>query len=156
MGVKMNHPIRIRACALIIEKDSILLIQFHDEDGIHYNLPAGGVEPGESIIDAVKREAKEEAGVEVEVGPLALVHEYINDHDIFPHQLSLMFDCRIKPGSVPKFPENPDPNQTDVKWIPINRLNEILLIPDIKNQIVEYTKKKRNIDWIQEMKPEVT
>jgi ADP-ribose pyrophosphatase YjhB (NUDIX family) len=152
----MNNSIRVRACALIIENDSILLIEFHDENGFHYNLPAGGVELGESVIDAVKREAREEAGVEVEVGPLALVHESIDDQNIFPHQLSLMFDCKIKPGSITKFPENPDLNQTDVKWIPISQLNEILLIPDIKNQIVEYTKKKRNINLIQDIKHKMT
>ncbi len=61
--------IRVRACALIIENNSILLVEFDDESGLHYNLPAGGAEPGESIIEAVKREVREEANVEVEVGP---------------------------------------------------------------------------------------
>lgn len=37
----MTYPVRVRACALIIENDSILLIEYEDERGIHYNLPAG-------------------------------------------------------------------------------------------------------------------
>jgi len=64
-----NH-IRVRACALIIENDSILLVEFKDENGLHYNLPAGGVELNESVVEAVRREAMEEASVDVEVGPL--------------------------------------------------------------------------------------
>jgi 8-oxo-dGTP diphosphatase len=63
----MTYHIRVRAGAVIIENNSILLIEFQDERGLHYNLPAGGVEPQESVIDAVKREAKEEASVDVTV-----------------------------------------------------------------------------------------
>jgi 8-oxo-dGTP diphosphatase len=69
----MPCHIRVRAGAIIIEGDRILLTEYNDPNrGVVYDLPAGGVEPGESIIDAVKREAKEEACIEVEVGPLAL------------------------------------------------------------------------------------
>lgn len=62
----MTFPIRVRACALIIENDRILLVEFEDESGVHYNLPAGWVEPNESVVEAVKREAKEEASIDVE------------------------------------------------------------------------------------------
>ena len=44
----MSYPIRVRACALLIQDDAVLLVEFKDEYGLHYNLPAGGVEPGES------------------------------------------------------------------------------------------------------------
>ncbi|SFB92437.1 NUDIX domain-containing protein [Bacillus sp. OV322] len=63
----MVYYIRLRACALILESDSILLIEFNDENGLHNNLPAGGVEPNESVVEAVRREAKEEASIDVEV-----------------------------------------------------------------------------------------
>jgi 8-oxo-dGTP diphosphatase len=72
----MGYPIRVRACSLIIENEQILLVKFQSEEGVHYNLPAGGVEKGESVIEAVRREAKEEAGIDVEVGELAFVFEY--------------------------------------------------------------------------------
>lgn len=39
----MTYHIRVRAGAVIIENNSILLIEFQDERGLHYNLPAGGV-----------------------------------------------------------------------------------------------------------------
>lgn len=70
------EKIRLRACALIIKDGAILLIEYENDNGdgvgVHYNLPAGGVEPGETFVEAVKREAKEEACVDVEVGPVAL------------------------------------------------------------------------------------
>ncbi|MGG0177378.1 NUDIX domain-containing protein [Gottfriedia acidiceleris] len=148
------YHIRVRACALIVENDSVLLIQFTDEDGIHYNLPAGGTEPGETIIEAVKREAFEEAGVDVEVGELVFVSEnapHLTGHRI--HGLSLMFHCHIKENSIPMMPPNPDPNQTDVKWIPINELDNIILYPNIKDQIIQYAKGKyQNNRLIEEYK----
>ena len=47
-----------------------------NDDGVHYNLPAGGVEPGETLVEAVRREAREEASVDMEVGSVAFVYEY--------------------------------------------------------------------------------
>jgi len=137
------YHIRVRACSLIIENDSILLIEFTDEDGVHFNLPAGGTEPGETIKEAVKREAYEEAGVEVEVGDLVFISEnapHMTGRNQDVHGLSLMFRCFIKEGSVATMPINPDPNQSGVKWVPINELNEFILFPNIKEQIIQYVK----------------
>ncbi|MDM5206134.1 NUDIX domain-containing protein [Cytobacillus kochii] len=150
----MTYPVRVRACALIIENDSILLIEYEDERGIHYNLPAGGVEPNESVIEAVKREAKEEASIDVKVGPLAFIYEYaphLNANkygDI--HSLQLIFECTLTDESIPKQPKYPDPHQTDVKWIKLSELNNILLFPHLEEHILTYHQQKRNIGLIEE------
>lgn len=157
-GLVLKYHIRVRACALIIQNGCILLIEFDEPNrvGVHYNLPAGGVEPGETIIEAVRREAWEEASVEVEVGKLAFVSEYLPRMDetaspLAPHGLSLMFDCKITEGSIPKMPLNPDPNQVGVRWIPLEELDDIVLFPNIKSQILEYVRKeKAGLDFIQE------
>ncbi|WP_042162188.1 NUDIX domain-containing protein [Paenibacillus gorillae] len=63
------EKIRLRACALIIENDAILLVEFkndHDDgDGVHYNLPAGGLEPGETLVEAAIRPLSELPFVEL-------------------------------------------------------------------------------------------
>jgi 8-oxo-dGTP diphosphatase len=150
----MNYHIRVRAGAIIIEQDSILLIEFNDENGLHYNLPAGGVEPNEAIKDAVKREAYEEASIAVDVGPLAFVYEYaphLNSSKYGEtHSLGLMFECNIIEGSTPRLPKDPDPNQTGVRWIPLTEINKIVLYPNIKKQIIEFYENKRSIDIIEE------
>ena len=64
----MPYHIRVRASALIIRQSEVLLVEFVDENGRHYNLPGGGMEPDESVIQAVKREANEETSAHVEVG----------------------------------------------------------------------------------------
>ena len=47
--------------AAIIERDQrFLLVEEQTVNGIAFNQPAGHLEPGESLINAVKREVKEE------------------------------------------------------------------------------------------------
>lgn len=130
------------------------MIEFNDENGLHYNLPAGGVETNETVIEAVCREAKEEASIDVEVGPLAFVYEYaphLNSNKYGEtHSLALIFDCKIKDGSIPKLPNHPDQNQTNVKWIRLSELNDIILYPNIKKQIITYAQNKKSIELLEE------
>jgi 8-oxo-dGTP diphosphatase len=153
----MTYHIRVRAGAMIIENGRILLTEYNDPGrGVVYDLPAGGVEPNESIIDTVKREAKEEASVDVEVGPLAFVYEYaphLNSEKFGPtHTLVMMFESTLQSGSIARIPEKPDPNQTAVKWFPLSQLEDIQLYANIGMQIQDYALNKRNIDLIEEHK----
>ena len=152
----MTYPIRVRASALIIQNDAILLVEFRDENGLHYNLPGGGVEANESLIEAVKREAKEEASVEIEVGDVAFLYEYapfknMNKYGSI-HSLTTIFDCTLKEDATPSISLTPDPNQTDVRWVPLNELSQIVLYPNIREEIVVYVKKRRTIKLIGEQK----
>jgi 8-oxo-dGTP pyrophosphatase MutT (NUDIX family) len=153
----MSYHIRVRAGAVIIDNNKILLTEFNDPiRGIVYDLPAGGTEPNESIVEAVKREAKEEACIDVEVGPLAFVYEYaphLNSEKYGDtHTLVMMFDCTLKNGSIPKLPLKPDPNQTRVKWVPIAEIENIQLYANMGKEIKDYTFKKRNIELLEEHK----
>ncbi|AGX04748.1 MULTISPECIES: NUDIX domain-containing protein [Bacillus] len=154
----MPHHIRVRAGAVIMENDSILLIEFNDENGLHYNLPAGGAEPGETVKEAARREAMEEASIDVEAGPLAFVYEYAphTAEGRFgeTHSLCLMFECKIKEGSHAKMPDNPDPQQTGVRWVKLSELHKIILYPNMKEHILEYARNKRNLELIEEHKLE--
>jgi 8-oxo-dGTP diphosphatase len=133
---KMPCHIRVRAGAIIIENDKILLTEYNDPNrGVVYDLPAGGVEPNESIFDAVKREAMEEACIEIEVGPLAFVYEYaphLNCEKFGPaHTLVMMFESARQSGSIARLSEQADPNQTGVKWVPLSQLENIRLYANI-------------------------
>ncbi|WP_323125839.1 NUDIX domain-containing protein [Gracilibacillus oryzae] len=129
-------------------------MEFHDQNGLHYNLPGGGVEQLETIHDAVKREAKEEADVEVEVGDLAFVYEYAPHRNNYKygdiHSLSLYFSCKRHHDTKAQLPKNPDPNQTGIKWIPLKELDTIVLYPNIKKEILNYLQKQTHIKLIEE------
>ncbi|GGE68923.1 NUDIX domain-containing protein [Priestia taiwanensis] len=150
----MAYHMRVRAGALIVKDEAVLLVEFNDENGLHYNLPAGGVDPNETIVEAVRREAKEEASIDIEVGPLAFVYEYapnMNENKYgLTHSVALIFESTIKDNCEPKLPDDPDPNQTDVKWIKLSELNDIVLYPRMQDHIISYMNTKRNITIIEE------
>lgn len=154
----MSH-VRVRCTALIIENDSILMVEY-DDNGVHFNLPGGGLEPGETLVDGVIREVREETCADVEVGPIALVyemapHKQSGDYAANErHALSIIFECKLKNGSSPRLPQNPDPYQTAVKWIPIKELGSILLIPNINRQIINYIQHRRSIEIIEDYRLE--
>ena len=144
----MNHFVRVRAAALIVENNSILLVEFEDENGLHYNLPAGGLEPGESLIDAVKREAREETSVEVEVGSVAFVYEYEPIRNDFVYgnvpSIGVTFACKRVSGSLPRMPEKPDSHQVGVRWVPLTELKSVQLYPEISDDILAYVQQWPN------------
>jgi 8-oxo-dGTP diphosphatase len=150
----LSH-VRIRCKGLIVENNSVLLVEY-DENGIHYNLPGGGLEPGETILEGVAREVLEETTTQVDVGPLALIYEFnphkqSGDYNVNEkHGLHLIFKCTLKNNSIPRLPQNPDPHQTGVKWVPLEELNSILLIPNINKRIKEYIQNQRNIELIED------
>jgi 8-oxo-dGTP diphosphatase len=143
----MSYPIRVGARAIIIEQDSILLVECEDATGLHYNLPGGGVEAGESIVGALRREVREEASAEIEVGSLLFVIEYEPNRNAgwagSTPVLSLIFDCQLSKNAQPALPEKPDAYQTGVKWIKLTELESVELLPHISDRIIAYARHQR-------------
>jgi len=72
------QDIRPRVCAAIIRDGSILMVQHRDADREYWTLPGGGVETGESPLEAVVREVKEETGLEAKVSRLLFKGRYLD------------------------------------------------------------------------------
>ncbi len=73
--------LRVRASGLLVEDEKLLLVKLRSpisNDDI-WMPPGGGVEFGESIHAALKREYKEETGLSVEVGKLIHINELIDE-----------------------------------------------------------------------------
>jgi ADP-ribose pyrophosphatase YjhB (NUDIX family) len=67
---------RIRVSAVLRWRDRILLCRHEKGDKEYWLLPGGGVNSGESLLEALRRELAEEVGVEEHItfeGPVALV-----------------------------------------------------------------------------------
>jgi 8-oxo-dGTP diphosphatase len=133
--------IRLNVAAVIMRDKKILLVEFDDETGLHYNFPGGGVEFGESIYEALHREVLEETNAEVDtIGHMLMIWEYIGTKQAYKygegHKVALVFPCTLKEGSEPHFLLNPDLHQTGVSWVDLDALHTVSLIPNIAKRLI--------------------
>ena len=103
--------IRPAVSAFILRREGVLL-QKREDNGL-WGLPGGGVEPGESVTEAIVREVREETGLEVEPVRLIGVYSSPAHHQIvtYPngdviHYVSSSFECRITGGEIACGPES--------------------------------------------------
>ncbi len=101
-SLAMNTALfRIAVNALIFHKGRILLAHRRDIDW--WNLPGGGMESGETVEEAVRREVLEETGLEVEAEYLVGVYSKPQKQEVV-----LTLHCRIIGGSLTSTDESRD------------------------------------------------
>lgn len=113
---------------LVHDGDRMLLGRAHRFPPGMYSTLAGFVEPGESAEDALRREVREEAGVEV--GDL----RYFGSQPWpFPHSLMLGFHARYAGGEV----RLEDDEMEDVRWFTRDHLPELPPAVSIARRLIE-------------------
>lgn len=81
----------VRVCALIPSREGRVLLARHSREGKEYFVfPGGKVRPGEALAEALRREIREEAGLEIEVCDLLAVGEFLRPSRD-RHTLDLLF-----------------------------------------------------------------
>lgn len=144
------QAIRTAARALIIQNENLLTIKMKDANGIFYILPGGGQNHGETLKKSLEREVFEEVGAEISVGKLAYVREYIGKNHGFRkshhsfHQLESVFFCSLKSSPEIEKAHNPDNKQIGVEWIPIAKISDYKILPEILNSFIQDIHLKEN------------
>ena len=88
-----------------------------------WEIPGGKVEYGETIIQALKREIKEEINVEIEVLELLDVCDHILP-DEKQHWVSPTYMCRIVQGE----PQNMEPGKCqELRWVSLTEAEKLPL-----------------------------
>ncbi|WP_376796873.1 NUDIX domain-containing protein [Thermogemmatispora sp.] len=107
---------RVAVFALIFDDEGrILLVHRNDIDW--WNLPGGGMELGETVDEAVRREVREETGLEVVVERLVGVYSKPQKEEVV-----LTFRCRVVGGRLTTTQEARDCRYFPPQALPANTL----------------------------------
>lgn len=131
-------PTHIIAGAGIVrnEKDEVLLVKTYNAGWV---FPGGQVEVGENVIDAVKREIMEEAGVEVDVEEVFCISSNTGKHPGYngvkevPTKIMLDFICKAK-GGIPR----PSDENSESAYVPKEKVLELIKTPAIIERYKAY------------------
>ncbi len=129
----MYRNFHIAVGAIIIKKNKVLL--HHRTDYDMWDLPSGGMEKGETIIQALKREIKEETGLKIK--PIRLTGVYQNFNKEI---LVMMFLVKVISGKLTKNKEADAFNYFGYKQLPSN------LAPKQKERILDFYKNKNVVN----------
>lgn len=104
--------------------DSVLLLWRHRfiTETWGWEIPAGGLDPGESSADAARREVLEESGWSIEDSELVHLVDYHPVNGLGDHR----FDLFLARGA--RHVGNPtDPSEAErIEWVPVSRVTEMV------------------------------
>ncbi|MCH8566632.1 MAG: NUDIX hydrolase [Balneolales bacterium] len=146
--------VRPRACGLVVWENKILLVKINSPTMPEpiWMPPGGGINYGEKAALTVKREVKEETGLDVRVNKLQFVSEFIRGkwHAIEFYYLCEPVSGSISLGTDPEMPADKQMLQ-DVVWMPavdcLNLMYPIFIRPFV-NDIV--SKKEIQLQFMEQ------
>ncbi len=107
---------------VVVRKDDKFLLVHERKHGQTWYLPAGRVEPGESIAAAALRETLEETGVQVELdGVLRVEH----NPGLEAVRVRVFFHARPAGDATPK--QRPDEHSLAARWVTLAQMRQLPL-----------------------------
>jgi 8-oxo-dGTP pyrophosphatase MutT (NUDIX family) len=122
---------QLRVAAIILRKDEVLLVEHRKHNQRYWVLPGGRLQSGETLEGALRRELREELGIEASVGRLVIVSEMLAPDR---HVVNLMFEAQIGEGVEPRL-DDADPVLAGWQWVAVNRLPRMDFRPPIADPI---------------------
>lgn len=119
----------------IVQDDQGRVLMIHKTDNDLWALPGGGHEPGESIVDTVLREVREETGYEVQVE--TITGTYTNPRHVMAYddgevrqQFSIAFRARLVGGSPHTSSES-----REVAWLTPDEIAQLSMHPSMRMRV---------------------
>lgn len=149
-GGEKLFPTHIVAVDGIVENaDGEILLVKNRHYG-QYTVPGGQVENGENLIDALKREIREEAGVEVAVGRLLCVssntraYPGYNGYQTVPTKVMLGFACVYTGGELATSDET-----SESLWVKKERVLDYVSAPHLVERFEAYLRQDAGVRYLE-------
>ena len=142
------NSLRPTAFAAVLDDDGRLLL-VRRADTRNWELPGGKIELGESSVDAVVREVREESGIRINVNGLSGVytdpaHIMVYATGEVRQQFALCFHARPLSGRP-----RPDHNETiDAAWYRRDELPQLTIHPSITLRIEHALKHPHTVQFV--------
>ena len=120
--MRRTENVELTVLCLIQDGNRILLQNRIKKDWQGYTLPGGHVEPGESFVDAVIREMKEETGLDILKPRLVGIKQFPIEDGRY---IVLLFKTECFSGQVVSSDEG------EMEWVECDRLSEINTVDDL-------------------------
>lgn len=142
-----TEQVELTVLCLIHNEDSYLLQDRVKKDWRGYTLPGGHIEPGESIVDAVVREMKEETGFMIKSPRLCGVKQFPIEGGRY---IVFLFETDQFEGKVV------DSDEGKVHWVKVSELLNVNLVDDfdelievmLSDTLTEFQYIVENDEWI--------
>ena len=121
-----TERVELTVLCLLCDGDKILLQNRVKQDWQGYAMPGGHVEPGESVVDAVIREMREETGLTILRPRLCGVKQFPIDGGRY---LVFLFKANRYEGALRSSDEG------EVKWISRTQLDGIRTVADFSDML---------------------
>lgn len=146
-----TEQVELTVVCLIHNEDSFLLQDRVKEDWKGYALPGGHIEPGESIVDAVVREMKEETGLIIKTPRLCGIKQFPIEGGRY---IVFLFETDQFEGKIV------DSDEGKMYWVKKSELSNVNLVDDfaelievmLSDTLTEFQYIFENDEWIIEKK----
>jgi 8-oxo-dGTP diphosphatase len=132
---------RIRVSAILRWQGRVLLCRQEKPGKEYWLLPGGGVDGGESLIEALRRELREELGVEADVqfeGPVAIVDSIAPQRSFAAkHVVHIIFAGDLGERSLERV-SSQDAAVRGHRLFAVSELDEIVLHPPIQRFLTRW------------------
>lgn len=142
-----TEQVELTVLCLIHTGDSYLLQDRVKKEWRGYTLPGGHIEPGESVVDAVVREMKEETGLTIRSPRLCGVKQFPIEGGRY---LVFLFETGKFEGELASSEEG------EMHWVKISELSKVDLVEDfaelievmLDDSLTEFQYVIENGDWV--------
>jgi 8-oxo-dGTP diphosphatase len=120
--------LRVSVIGLFLDGEDILVIhQMDPPEPDCWDLPGGGLEPHETLMQGLRREIQEETGIEdfqVE-GLLTVVEDFFPEgEEKVLHTLNLIYRCSVAPRPTNLFSAEAEIGPKGIQWLPLKKLTQ--------------------------------